>query len=121
MDTERVDLSALDPAADPDRWERLIRAIMVRAAPELARRAAGYDPFELLGTWARPMIAAAATLAVVALASLMRPRGPVELRASASLGVVEALRVPSPAADWLSEDRSPTVTDLVSALETDPR
>ncbi|HEX6938894.1 MAG TPA: hypothetical protein VF158_05740 [Longimicrobiales bacterium] len=121
MDIERVDLSGLDPAADAERWERLVRRIMAQAAPELARRSAGLDPFMLLGSWARPTIAAAAAIAVICFAVLRRTSGPVELEATASLGIIEVLEVPRPAADWLNEDRAPTVTDLVSVLEADNR
>ncbi|HEX7117596.1 MAG TPA: hypothetical protein VF212_02330 [Longimicrobiales bacterium] len=121
MDIERVDLSALDPAADAERWERLVRRIMAGAAPELARRAATRDPFTLLASWARPMIAAAAAITVISFAVLRRTPGPVEIGSTASRGIVEALEVPSPAADWLNEDRAPTVTDLVSVLEADNR
>ncbi len=121
MEIERIDLSALDPAADEERWERLVRRIMDEAAPELTLRATRSDPFALLGSWARPMIAAAATIAVVSVALLQRQSGPVELGATASRSILEALEMPRPAADWLAEDRAPTVSDLVTALEVDHR
>lgn len=121
MEIERIDLSALDPAADGERWEQLVRRIMDEAVPELTLRATRNDPFALLGSWARPMIAAAATIAVVSMAMLQRQDGPVELGATASRSILEALEVPKPAADWLAEDRAPTVTDLVTVLEADQR
>jgi len=121
MEFECIDLSALDPTRDEARWEALVRRIMDEATPELTRRATRNDPFALLGSWARPMIAAAASIAVVSLALLQRDSGPVELGATASLNILEALEVPKPAADWLAEDRAPTVADLVAALEADTR
>lgn len=121
MEFERIDLSALDPTRDEARWEGLVRRIMDEAAPELTRRATRNDPFALLGSWARPMIAAAASIAVVSMVLLQRDSGPVELGSTASLNILEALEVPRPAADWLAEDRAPTVADLVTALEADTR
>lgn len=121
MDTDRVDLSALDLPADVERWERLVQGILWRAAPELARRAAVGGTFELLGSWARPMIAAAAAVAAVATATMLRVSGPAELQAGSGQGVVEALHVPEPLAHWLAEDRGPTVADLVLTLEDDHR
>lgn len=33
MDPDRIDFSALDPARDPRRWERLVQATLARARP----------------------------------------------------------------------------------------
>jgi len=121
MEFERIDLSALDPTRDEALWEELVRRIMDEAAPELTRRATRNDPFALLGSWACLMIVAVASIAVVSLALLQRDSGPVELGSTASLNILEALEVPRPAADWLAEDRAPTVADLVTALEADTR
>lgn len=118
MNAERLDLSALDPMNDPERRERLIRSITRRALPELSRRAAENSPIALLASWARPMLAAAAALVIVSTVILAltrertRPHAPDD-------GIVEALHIPTPAADWLTEDRGPTVGDLIFALEGD--
>ena len=112
----RVDLSALDPTADPVRWERLVGAIATRAAPELARRRALRSPVIVLARWARPTLSAAAavilaasiTLAAVAKASAAQQRAVPALAAT--------LRVPTPVARWVVENRTPTATDLVAAF-----
>lgn len=65
MDDDRVDLSALDPARDPARWNALVTAVAARAAARrrasLARALAGYG----LPAFA---LAAAAALAIWVLA-----------------------------------------------------
>lgn len=118
MEPDRVDLSALDPTLDRQRYERLVRRTLNDAAPELARRAGPYAPVVLLGAWARPLLAAAALVTIVAggvLAATERGRddGPV-------LSTADDLGVPAPAADWLAEGREPTKADLVLAMERRP-
>jgi hypothetical protein len=113
MEPDRIDLSPLDPAADPLAYERLIRRVMDRAAPELARRADA-GPLALLVGWARPTLAAAAMIAALAAgALLMTERGAT----SSPSTVVDALGVPAPAADWLETGREPDEADLVLAME----
>lgn len=115
MDRERVDLSVLDPTTDSLRYERLVRRVMTAAAPELARRASPQTALAFLGAWARPVLAAAAVVAVVAggvLAATERSAG-----ATPEPVTAESFGVPSPAADWLDEGREPTRTDLVLAME----
>ena len=113
MDTERVDLSPLDPAEDQLRYERWVRRILAAAAPELARRARENGPLTLLAGWARPTLAAAAVIAAVALGVLSA----VEREAATTDSVVDALGVPTPAAEWLEDEREPTASDLVVAME----
>lgn len=113
MDTERVDLSPLDPAEDRLRYERWVRRILDAAAPELARRAREDGPLALVAGWARPMLAAAAVIAALALGVLSA----VERDAAATDSVVDALGVPAPAAEWLEDGREPTASDLVLAME----
>ena len=114
MEPQRVDLSPLDPSRDQVGYERLIRRILAAAEPELARRAGQASPIALVAGWARPTLAAAAIIAVVALGALKtsergQPR-PTE-------SMVETLGVPAPAADWLEDGREPTASDLVLAME----
>jgi hypothetical protein len=115
MEPQRVDLSALDPTTDELRYERLVRGVLAAAEPELARRALARRPLTLLGAWARPMIAAAAVVAVLAgsvLATIDRA-GP----GLATDDLAEGLGIPAPAAEWLAENRDPTRADLVLAME----
>ena len=113
MDTEWVDLSPLDPTEDQLRYERWVRRILDAAAPELARRAREDGPLALVAGWARPMLAVAAVIAALALGVLSA----VEREATPAESVVEALGVPTPAAEWLEDEREPTASDLVLAME----
>lgn len=122
MDHERLNLAALDPAADSERWERTIASIRERAQPELQRRRlVARSPLFLLASWARPMLSAAALLAAISFAVLRiddaPPAQPVVLQ-PASL-VTDALQVPPPLSTWLMEERSPTIDDLLLALDGD--
>jgi hypothetical protein len=115
MERERLDLSPLDPAADQLAYERRVRRVLEAAAPELERRRTLRTPLALLGGWARPVLVAAALVAVVAGGVLVATE-----RAGSGVAPVQAaetLGVPSPAADWLAEGREPTRSDLVLAME----
>ena len=92
MEPDRIDLSALDPAADPAAWERRIAELVARAAPELARRATARSPLLLLA------------------ARSGRPAGP-------GPGFTDALEVPPPVNAWLVANREPTIADLIVAME----
>lgn len=118
MEEQRVDLWALDPASGELRYERLVRGVLAAAEPELARRARAQTPLTLLGMWARPMLAAAAVVAVLAGSVLFTlERGEA---AEASDSLTEGLGIPEPAAEWLTENREPTRADLVLAMERRP-
>lgn len=105
----------LDPARDPQRWETLISAIVEAAGPELARRRGKADLPGLLLQWARPALATAATVALLAsAAALLRGGGTVGEAAEAPLA---SAVVPESYAAWLVADYQPTVTELVVALE----
>lgn len=115
MENGRLDLSPLDPTEDRLGYERLVRRIMDAAAPELRRRAAGGNPLAILAAWARPTLAAAAVIALVAIGALVATDrvGAAEDEAS----VAEALGLPTEAAGWLSDGRAPTEEDLILAME----
>lgn len=122
MDPERLDLSPLDPSRrDPARWDRLVRAIMAAAGPELERRAAIVGPVIWLARFARPALAAAALIALASAAVLHAGTRSVVSPAVAPAGVAEALAVPSPVAAWLAGNRSPTTSDVLAAVEGDMR
>jgi hypothetical protein len=115
MEEQRVDLSALDPASNELRYERLVRGVLAAAEAELARRARAQTPLTVLGMWARPMMAAAAIMAVLAGSVLFTlDRGEAS---ETSDSLAEGLGIPAPAAEWLMEDREPTRADLVLAME----
>lgn len=105
----------LDPASDQLHYERLVRGVLAAAEQELVRRARMQTPIAMLGAWARPMLAAAAVVAVLAggvLATIDRAH---QRQEPGSLA--EGLGIPAPAAEWLTENREPTRADLVLAME----
>ena len=110
------ELLELDPARDPERWERLVGFIASAAEPELARRRGKVTLPGLLLQWARPALATAATVALLASATAV-----LAGRGSPGEGTVEASLasavVPERYAAWLVAGYEPTVTELVVALE----
>jgi hypothetical protein len=115
--SERLDLTALEP--DEAQRERLVAAIMLRAGSELTRRAAvDVSPIAALSDWLRPALAAAAIIALVCMSVLtQRDLGHVE----PGTGYVDALAVPAPLNEWLISGRSPTVADLLIAMDGEER
>jgi hypothetical protein len=65
MDPERMDLSPLDPARDPERWSRVVAVTRMRVEAALLSRASADGVLDQLGAWSRPILAAAAILALV--------------------------------------------------------
>ncbi len=51
---EPLDLSALDPDRDPERWQAFVGATMLRVDAVLAARSA--DPLSLIASWSRPLM-----------------------------------------------------------------
>ena len=58
---EPVDLSSLDPARRPE-WAAHVEATRRHVAAVLERRVAAEGPLDIVGAWARPILAAAAVL-----------------------------------------------------------
>ncbi len=115
MDRDRIDLSLLDPAADPERWERLVGAVLRRATPELERRAAA-GPLTWVARWAMPALPLAAALAGLALAGLTVAER-VDATEPVMAPIVRALGPPNPPYSWLAEARSPEASDLILAMQ----
>jgi len=102
--------SGLDPADDPEGWERRVEAITAAAEPELSRRSRELAPaFGLqLERWARPVLTTAAGLIVAGTALLVLsgqpPRGGAGPVTSASPDTRGETLV-SPVVDpWLGSD-----------------
>jgi hypothetical protein len=111
-----IDLTPLHPARDPERWEAMIASVTARV---LAEGAAARSPLAFLAGWARPTLAAAAAVAAVSLgvvAATGREAAAAEPRPST---VAEELRLPQPVTDWIVEERAPSASDLIQALEGD--
>jgi hypothetical protein len=120
MDEAPIDLKALDPTLDGERWERRIATIAALARPELARRAAAAEssesPWLVLLGWFRPAFSAAAALALCAAAVLgVLLQGPAGTPEPAV--AIEALRLPAQVALMLGDDQPPSVADLALAVQ----
>lgn len=120
MNRGPVDLSPLDPTVDRERYEQLVRRIVDRALPELDRRAAAATAsvVAVLAGWARPAIAAAAVIAILATATV-DVLGPLDHGSGAAEGVtiVDVLELPAPLAGWLAEGGPPSISAVIAAAE----
>ena len=107
----------LDPSRDPERWESMVRRILERAAPILAAYAAR-GPADWLASWSRPALAAAAVVSALALGALVAgDREPETGAAPATIGLGDALGYPTPVTAWVSTGQTPTIEELVLAME----
>jgi hypothetical protein len=113
---DRVELTALEP--DAARQEEMVGVIMALAAAELSRRAAlDVSPIAVLSDWMRPALAAAAVIALVCM-SVLTQRGP---HVEPGAGYTDALDVPAPLNEWLISGRTPSVADLMIAMDGETR
>ena len=62
QDNRPVNLEALDPTVDTERFDRMVSSIIDESGDELASRRAHYGVIAELGQWRRPMMAAAMNL-----------------------------------------------------------
>lgn len=101
---DKIDLAPLDPSRDRLRWERLIvglakRVTAIRRAPTIG---------ELVSAWARPALAIAAALALVAwVGGAVWPR---TAQASEDTSATTAL------AEWAAADQTPGAADVLDIL-----
>ena len=108
---ERVDLSALDPCEDPERFERLVRGIRRAATPELMRRQGALGLWGELARWRRPILAASGVLAIASVLVLATVRPSSSTRSFAA----ETLGIPAEWAHWIESGDRPGPADLLSA------
>ena len=104
----------LTPETDPNRWESLVARITERARPLLESRRRQATLAGTLSGWRWPVMTGAAGLAAAAVAALLllpgQDSGPVE----ASLAEVV---VPWSVAAWMDGSYTPTMEELVQAVE----
>lgn len=113
MSDERFDLSPLDLAKDPERFESMVGRITWRARAELARRAGMHrvTPVEVVAAWYRPAIAAAALIAAISVTLLtMTNDSKTELPTGAYMSAAE---VPASVSSWYEEGSTPTAAELL--------
>lgn len=113
-DVERVDLSPLDPERDPERWARLVAATRLRLEAVLDRMAAAPGPLELVGLWLRPILVAAALLAVLLGGARLALNG----RSAALADASEARRLAALSDESLGRGVRPTGAQLLVALRS---
>ena len=107
----------LDPRLDAKRWEAMVRGIVDRAAPILSGYASR-GPADWLVSWSRPALAAAAVVSALALGALVAGGREPETGASAEpIGLGDALGYPAPVSAWVSTGQTPTIEELVVAME----
>ena len=105
---EPVDLSALDPARRPE-WAVRVEATRRLVAAIMERRMVAQGPLDILGSWARRILAAAAVLLVLlGGADAMLDRSPAST--SARLGEARRLALLSEAS--IAHGRTPTGAEL---------
>lgn len=119
---EHTPSGSLHPAVDPLRWEAAVSGIMAAAAPELERRARLASPVIVLSRWRRPVLSAAATVALLASAAILSRGRAGELGPGAPGGedvgsAVAAALVPGAVANWVMGGEAGSVAELVQALE----
>ncbi len=115
MNEERIDFSPLDPTQDQAGFDRVVESVMERAAEELAIRKVSSGPLAQLVRWKRPMLAAAAGIAMVSVGILWQVQDaslPEE-----STGIAEAIGVPSLLAQGIRNNEMPTTAELFDAFQ----
>ncbi|MEZ4423393.1 MAG: hypothetical protein R3E98_08295 [Gemmatimonadota bacterium] len=103
----------LDPAGDPERWERTVQRIVQAAAPELARRqsASAWSLGGALERWRRRGMAAAGLVAAAASLTLFALGVPGGEAEAAVAHPADALMPDM--ADWLVTGEAPTMVALI--------
>lgn len=110
---DRIDLSPLDPAGDPVRFESLLSLAVNDAVKARAARPAGVVRLLELSRWSRPLLAAAAAIAVIASATLVvAGRSP----ASGPESLAELAGIPHAVAHWAESGERPAVADLAAGV-----
>jgi anti-sigma-K factor RskA len=118
-DDSRIDLSALDPGADPSRLDRSARAIASRVAPSLRRRRERVPALWIeLAEWRRPVLAAAALVAAASIIVLAQPPSTAVFMAGPGPATLaEAAGVPPVAASWVESGLPPSNEALLDTQE----
>jgi hypothetical protein len=117
MNDERLDLRALDPTRDPERFERTVGRIMDRAALPLAARRTRLSAVGQVTRWWRPMLAVAAALAIAAIGVLTQVSPASPAAATPEPGVAEAIGIPTTVATWMVSAETPTAAQVYTAFE----
>ncbi|MGH7567305.1 MAG: hypothetical protein ACREK2_10790 [Gemmatimonadota bacterium] len=116
MTDERIDLSPLDPARDPDRVERIMGAVRAGIAGS-----GSIEPWTapLARAWIPALLAAAIAglLAVSAPRSLEQPAP----TAGTADPLAISIGVPAPIARWAASEEPPSAAEVLAAMEAHAR
>jgi hypothetical protein len=115
MDDDRIDFSTLDPTQDRARFDELVASIMEKAEDELGVRRASTSALSQLVRWRRPMLAAAAVIAMVSVGILWQVQAPES--EEESTGIAEAIGVPNLLAQGIRNNDMPTTAELFEAFQ----
>lgn len=124
-DVAPVDLTAIDPTADSDRFDMVVETVMDGARFELARRrrvALGVG--SILRQWGRVAWPAAAAVALASLA-VLRTDAPVMGATLEPLTIEEemalAVGIPEALASWVEQENAPPLGEILIGWEEEPR
>ncbi len=112
-----INFASIDPTADPVEFDRRVEALVARAATELAARRVRSNPILQLALWRRPMLAAAAVVAVVSATILTQVQVPQTIAPIETDGIAEAVGIPQQLAQWIWNDSLPSTADLYMAFQ----
>lgn len=107
MESEKIDLSPLDPTKDQGRWNDLISTIARRAIE--ARRRRMSVPYQLLA-WARPAVAMAAAIALIVVAGASVSRYQSQTNSSHTVEPTFMLTV------WAATNQPPSTATMIEVL-----
>jgi hypothetical protein len=110
MDTDKVDLTALDPTADAGHWESVVASTLAGVDRVLdARREAENDALSLIARWRRPLLAAAAVVLVTLI--------PAEFLLEARESRAEAVRrLATVSVTWIESNQEPTGAEILRTI-----
>jgi len=115
VNDDKLDLSALDPARDSERWEQRIGQVVARAVVARAVVARRWSIGGQLRSWARPALGLAAAAAVFSwLGLILRWQDQAPLSTSQNEEAVSVL------SRWAASDEQPSASRMLSVLGGSP-
>ncbi len=115
IDISPVDFSPLQ--LSEQRRNVMVASVMLRSGHELSRRASVTSPILFLGTWARPMLAAAAVLAMVCGTMLTQTPATQVADMAPGAGMAEVLGVSTATTTLLAANTTPTFSEMLAVDE----
>jgi hypothetical protein len=104
-----VDLSPLDPTAEPQHLDRVVARIRAAAEPELLRRRRAVGIWGEFARWRRGILVASGALAVASLLAIVLIQPPAESAEESN----SVLGIPAQYASWIQGEEQPGPADLL--------